>query len=130
MTTSSPASIVAQKALNRVCLPPVHADLILGIGEAVVAGELADDRGLQLRRAVDIRVFRDALADRLDRGFLDEVGRVEIGLACAQTNHVDALSFQLEHTARHRERGGRLDTIERGGSLHGRSPVWRGTRAL
>nr|GFD54108.1 hypothetical protein [Tanacetum cinerariifolium] len=61
-----------QRVEQRMLAADVHADLIGRVGEAVVARELGDDRRLQLGNAIDIGVFGLAVADRLDRGVLDE----------------------------------------------------------
>ena len=96
MMTSSPGLSVAIIALKSTCLPPVPTMIWLGLYvEAVLALELRDDRRLQLGDAVDGGVLGLAVADRLDRGFLDVVGRVEIGLAGAEPDDVAARRFQL-----------------------------------
>src|SRR3546814_1946200 len=63
--------------------------------EAVVAAELAADRVLQRDRSVNERIFGLAVPDCLDRRFLDEIGGVEIGLARADADDIDAFGFQL-----------------------------------
>src|SRR5262249_28948027 len=82
--------------------------------EAVLALELAGDRGLEFRNAVDRGVLRRLAAfDRLDRGALDVLRRVEIRLPCPQSDHVTAGGFERTRLIRHRDGGGRLDALER-----------------
>ena len=54
-------------------------NLILCVGQMIVAGELPDNRGLQLGCASDIGIFGLAIADGGDGRFLDEIRRIEIG---------------------------------------------------
>src|SRR6202012_2988141 len=78
--------------------------------ELVLALELARHRGLEFGNAVHGGVFRRlAVADRLDRGFLDIVGRVEIGLAGAQTDDVATGRFERARFIRNGDGGRRLD---------------------
>ena len=70
-------------------------DLARLVGQAILAREFRADGFLQFRHAIGRRVFCLAIADRLDGRVLDIVGRIEIRLACAQTNHVMAFTFQL-----------------------------------
>jgi hypothetical protein len=61
-------------ALKITGLPPGETFTWLGlVGQAVLALELGDDGLLQLGDAVDVGVFRLAVLDRLDGGFLDVV---------------------------------------------------------
>jgi hypothetical protein len=53
--------------------------------EAVLALELGANRFLELGDAVNCRIFRLALADRGNGGFLDVVGRIEIGLTGSES---------------------------------------------
>ena len=113
-----------QRVEQRMLAAHVHADLRGGIGQVVVTQELGGDCGLQLGGAVDIGIFGLARADRGDRGLLHEIGRVEIGLARAQADHVDPLRLQVQHPARHGERRRRRDAVQAGGSLgHDRGPL-------
>ena len=59
-------------------------------------------------------VYFDALplSDRLDRGLLDVVGRVEIRLAGAETDDVAARRFERARFVRHRDGRRRLDALE------------------
>ena len=71
---------------------------------------LRDTACLQLGNAVDSGVFRRlAVADRLDRGFFDVIGRVEIGLAGAKADDVAAGGFQRTRFIRDGDGGRRLD---------------------
>src|SRR5262249_9635417 len=66
--------------------------------------------------AVDRGILRRLAAfDRLDRGALDVLRRVEIRLACSQPDHVAAGGFERTRLIRHRDGGGRLDALERFG---------------
>jgi len=103
-----------QRIEQRVLAANVHADLTGLIAQAVVALELGGDRRLQFGRAVDIGIFGLARADRLDCGVLDEIGRIEIGLAGGQADHRYTLRFQLQNTGGHSERRRRADAAERG----------------
>ena len=97
--------------------------------EAVLALELARDRLLQLGEPVDRGVLRRLAAlDRLDRGLLDVVGRVEIRLAGAEPDDVAARRFQRARFVRHRDRRRRLDALELVGEEgHRLSPfLWPG----
>jgi len=108
----------------------IDRDLVEPEVEPIVAAELATDRFLERDRAVDERIFGLAAADRLDRRFLDEIGRVEIGLARRQADHVDAVRFQLGDARGHCERGRGLDAIEGGGGvrLQRHDDTFRGLR--
>ena len=81
--------------------------------EAVLALELGGDGGLELGDAVDIGVLRrTTFADRLDRGFLDVVRRVEVRLAGAQADDVAAGRFERARLVGHRDGRRRLDALE------------------
>src|SRR5262249_34767234 len=89
-------------------------DLARLVIETVLALKLAGDRGLEFRNAVDRGVLRRLAAfDRLDRGALDVLRRVEIWLPCPQSDHVTAGGFERTRLIRHRDGGGRLDALER-----------------
>src|SRR5262249_9575804 len=55
---------------------------------------------------------RLAALDRLDRGTLYVLRRVEIGLAGAQSDHVPAGSLERARLVRHRNGGGWLDALK------------------
>jgi len=90
-------------------------DLRRLVGKAVLALELLGDGALELGDAVDGGVFCLAALDRLDRRLLDIVGRVEVGLAGAKADDVEARRLQLARLAGngHGRRG--LDPFERAG---------------
>ena len=94
-------------AMQRVVehLLAAGADRHLGglVGEAVLARELGADRLLQGRRAVDRGVLGVAVADRLDRRFLDVVRRVEVRLTGAEADDVAAGGLQLAGQIGHRD---------------------------
>ena len=105
-------------------------DLVALVLEAIVAAELADDRVLQLVRAVDIRVTREAAADRRDAGLGDVRRRVEIRLAGTEADDVLALGLEACRARGDGERGRGLDALDarwRGGWSRG-STVWPETR--
>ena len=89
-------------------------DLVERVVEPVLAPELALDRLLQLRRAVDRGVLGLAPPDRLDRGRLDVLGRVEVRLPGAQADHVAPLCLELTGEVGDRDGRRRLDAPERG----------------
>ena len=70
-------------------------NLVRGIFVTVVAFELVDNRLLELCRAVDRCVLGLAVVNGPDGGFLDVLGRIEIGLAGAKTDDVLAGSAQF-----------------------------------
>ena len=83
------------------------------IVEAVLALELFGDRLFQLGDAIDVGVFRSlAVADRLDRGLLDVVGRVEIGLAGAQADDIAARRLERARLVGDGDGGRRFDALE------------------
>ncbi len=66
-----------------------------GSNPVVLTLELAADRLAQFWRAADVGVLRRAVADRVDRGFLDVVRRIEIRLTGAKTDNVFPGGLQL-----------------------------------
>ena len=110
-----------ERVEERVLAADIHADLGGRIVQPIVTLELGLDGGLQLGCAVDIGVFGLAVADGFNRGLFNKVRRIEIRLPCRQADHIDALCLQIQHTARHGERGGGLDTVKSGGC---RAHVW------
>src|SRR5581483_3395787 len=104
-----------ERVVEHLLAAGADGDLVDTVVEVVLALELADDRRLQFRNAVDGGVLGLAVADRLDRGFLDVVRGVEIGLAGAEADHVAAGRFQLARLVGDGDRGRRLDAAERVG---------------
>ena len=104
-----------QRVVEHLLAAGADGDLVGAVLDPVLALELGDDRLLERRRAVDRRVLGLALADGRDRRLLDVVGRVEVGLAGAQADHVAALRLQLAGEVGDRDRGRRLDAGEAGG---------------
>ncbi len=64
--------------------PAGHADLVGGVGEVVVDQELGGERLAQFRDAAGGRVFRPAVAQRLDGGLLDEIRGVHFRFAAGE----------------------------------------------
>ena len=92
--------------------------------------QVGGDGLAQRRNAGRRRVAVVAVAQRLDRGLDDELGRAEIGLADAEIDHVAALRDQRIGARQHGERVLLADAIEVGyGSEHGITP-WRRLRCL
>ena len=92
--------------------------------QPVLALELGADRLLELGNAVDRRcTWSCRRLDRLDRGVLDVVRRVEVRLARRQPDDVAALGLQRHGLVGNGDGGGRLDAVERvGDETHGRKP--------
>ena len=107
-----------------------HRDLVHGIVEAVLPLELPRDRLAQLGGAGRRRVLGLPPADGLDRRFLDEVGRVEVGLAGAQPDDVAARGLELVGLRRDRDGRRGLDRVQiRGEHGHGVTPGIEGVAA-
>jgi hypothetical protein len=85
------------------------------VGEAILALEFLGDRPLELGDAVDGRIFGLAALNRLDRRLLDVVRRVEVGLAGAKADDVEAGRLQLARLAGNGHGRRRLDPFERAG---------------
>ena len=65
-----------------------------------------------------------AVAQRLDGGFDDEIGRAKIGLADAEIDDVTALSHEMHGARQHRKGVLLADPVEGGNGLeHGISPT-------
>ena len=111
--------------MNMVGLPP--GMIITSSGdtfdlEALV--QVGGDRLAQRRDAVRRRVAVMAVADRLDGGFLDVLGRLEVGLADAEVDDVAALRGERVRARQHREGVLLADAVEvRHGFQHGVSSV-------
>src|SRR5690606_16041999 len=100
-----------------------HNGLLRLVVEAVFALELGNDGLTQFRDTGNRRVLRFAAIDRVDGSLLDIRGRVEVGLARSETNHVLALGFQF--TCFLADRDGRRWLYTRKGvgeKCHDRSP--------
>ena len=103
-----------------VCLAPTDTRICGRVYvEAVVALELRDDRVLQFGDALDRRVSRCAVPDRFDAGFGDVRGRVEVGLADAETDDVVALGLELGHATRQGDGGRGFDALDTVGEYGG-----------
>ena len=90
--------------------------------EPVLALEFLRDRLAQRRNAEHRRILGLAAADRGDRRLLDVVGRVEIGLADRQRDHLPAFRLQVARLLRHHHgRGGLHAGEDVGEEGHGRS---------
>ena len=104
-----------QGVVQHVLAAAADGDLVRLVVEAVLAGELFADRLLELGNAVDRGIFGLAALDGVDRRLLDVVGSVEIGLAGAKTNDVEAGGFHLARLVRDRHGRRRLDPFKRAG---------------
>ncbi len=104
-----------QRVEDGVLAADVDRDLVEPVVERVVTAELGAHGFLAGDRAVDDRVLRLAAADRGDRRFLDELGRIEIGLAGTQADDVAAGRLQRRRAIGHGDRRRRLDAVESGG---------------
>jgi hypothetical protein len=122
------AAALEQRALDALAQRRdrgAHENLVALVADVVVALELRDDRVLELDDAVDIRVTREALADRVDAGVGNVRGRVEIRLAGTQADDVLALGFQFRGTRGDCESGRRLDALNAARELDGNGePLW------
>src|SRR5690606_27041020 len=79
--------------------------------------ELGGDRLAQRQDAADLGVLADTFLERRARGILDVIGRVEIGLAGAEADSIDAVGFELRGLRGDREGDRWLDRIETRGEL-------------
>ena len=97
-----------------------HQNLVALVADLIVALELRDDRVLELDDAVDVRVTREAFADRLDTRVGNVRGRIEVRFAGAEPDDVFALGFQFRGARGDCESGRRLDALNA-------SESWLGT---
>ena len=100
--------------MNMVGLPPGMIITLVGRHldlEALV--QVGGDRLAQRRDAVRRRVAVMAVAQRLDRGLDDVIGRAEIGLADAEIDDVAALRGQRIGARQHGEGVFLADAVER-----------------
>ena len=90
------------KTLKRLCFAPVETSTCSGaIDIAWTRRELGRDRGAQGEDAADVGVLADAaLVERGAGGVLDVRRRVEVGLAGAEADDVDAVGLQLAPPSR------------------------------
>src|SRR4029453_1418929 len=98
-----------QRVVQPLLAAGADGDLLRLVVEVVLALELGADRLLQRGGAVDVGVFGVAGHDRLDRGLLDVVRRVEIRLAGAQADDVSPGRLQLARLAGDGDGGRRFD---------------------
>ena len=82
-----------------------HYNLGGCVVEAVLAFQFGGDGLAQVGIAGHGRVARVVVAYGLVGGLFDVVGRVEVGFAHAQVDHVDALRFHLTAALRHHQGG-------------------------
>src|SRR5262249_59839021 len=94
-------------------------------GDAVRVADPLGDRLAQRGRALDVRVLRGARVERLLRGLLDERRRVEVRLARAEADDVDAGGLELRGLGGDGEGRGRFDDGQPAGELHGATPCLR-----
>ena len=88
-----------------------HGDLRGIVCQAVFAEQLLADGFADSGVAGHGRIAREILVDSFVRGFLDVVGRVEVGLANGEVYHVHALSFKLCALLRHGQSGRRRKAV-------------------
>ena len=84
--------------------------LVCLVVEAIFALELFDNCLAQRRDPRNRGVFRLAAIDRIDSGFLDIVGRIEIRLPDRQADNVATLRLEFTRFLRHGNRGRGLHT--------------------
>ncbi len=110
--------------MNMVGLPP--GMIITSSGETSTRKSLVQiggDRFAQRQDADRGRVAVMAVAQRLDGGLDDEIGRAEIRLADAEIDDVAALRREVHGAGQHGEGIFLADTIESGDGLeHGHFP--------
>ena len=119
---SAPGSPNIRIDMNMVGLPPGR--IITSSGDTVdleALVQVGGDRLAQRRNADRRRVAVVAVAQRLDRGLDDEVGRAEIGLADAEIDDVAA----LRRAARWRAPARRRRSPRRCGRRQGRFSAWK-----
>src|SRR5262249_51274334 len=108
------------EAVVGVVLPAAtRHHLVARVGEAVLAPELLADGVLQLGGAADRSVLREPARQRLARGRLDVLRRLEIGLAGRQVDDVASLGTQGRRLGRQAEGRGGLDAAHARGELEG-----------
>jgi hypothetical protein len=95
-----------ERVVKHLLAAGAHDDLARLVVQAVLALELADDRRLELRDAVDRGVLRRLSAlDRIDRSALDVVGGIEVRLPGPEADHVTAGCFERARLVGHRYGG-------------------------
>src|SRR5204863_4702254 len=87
-------------------------DLRALVGERVVAPEFGDDRVLELIDPLDVGIAGEAPLDRILARLRDVGGRVEVGLARAQADHVLALLPQARGPGGYGERWRGFDALD------------------
>ena len=83
-----------------------------GVAQVVLALQLAGDGLTQVGIAGNGRILRVVLVDSQLGGLFDVVGGVEVGLADAHVNHVDALCLHFTTLLRHRQRSRRCQSLK------------------
>ena len=86
-----------------------HDGLAGLVVQVVLALELGRDGLAQGHDAQHGRIFGLAATDGVDSGFLDVVGRIEVGLADRERDDVAPAVFQIARTLGRHHGGGRLD---------------------
>ena len=102
-----------ERIVQHLLAAGADGDLRRLVVEPILALELLDDGVLELGDAVDVGVFRrPAVADRLDRRFLDVVGRVEIGFPSAEADDIAACRFERARLVGDGDGRRRFDALE------------------
>ena len=117
-----------QRIVENLLAAGANGDLVRRIFQPVFAFELGADRLFQLGDTIDRGITRLALVDRTLGRRADVFRRVEIRLACAQTDDIAALCLQLGRLGGDGDGGRGFDTGEGiGQEGHGRAPGLKGS---
>ena len=95
-----------------------YGDLGGGVVQSVLVLEFPYDGFAQGGIASHGRVARVVVVDGLDGGFLDVVGRVEVGLAHTEVDDVNALCLEFGTLLRHGQCGRWRKSVESVGEVH------------
>src|SRR3990170_189833 len=104
-----------QRIVEHLLAATADGDLRRLVGKPVLALEFLGDRPLKLGNAVHGGIFRLAAQNRLDRRLLDVVGRIEVRLAGAKADDVEARGLEFARLAGDGHGRRRLDPFERAG---------------
>lgn len=107
-----------QGEVDDLLRPAAHGDPVHRVAQPVAGVQLVGDGGAQLRSAVDGRVLGLAAPDGLDRGGLDVVGGVEVGLADSEVEDLVALRLEFAYALGGGSAGRGLDAVDPLGEGH------------